>query len=441
MDNHHDLAELEEHAPTTHIRPLYQILLLLVLIAGVGFAAMRFWPHGKDEQAAGTAEAKTKASPTPANVAPDLVTAEEKELEQLGIETVSLRTLETEGETTGKVGYNEERVTPIYPSCAGRLQELRANKGDFVKAGQTLAVLESPDLIQAENDLAGARAAESQASTAEDVARLALLRAQSLHEREAISTKDMQQAEADYARAKEEQHRTRAAVRVAESKLELYGKSRDEILKLGDLGRKNAGEVDNRVELRAPFAGTIVERKVGPGQFVKMDIPEPLFMISDLSNLWVQADVYESFLANVRVGEPVSITVAAYPDRVFRARVSFISPTVDPATRTVHVRCVVQNMGSLLKPEMFAKIKLGAAKPQSLPAVPASAIIAQNNASYVLVEESRGRFRRRAITPGRNVDGYTTITEGLKAGERVITHGTLLLNGMVGKPPEADTEK
>src|SRR5581483_5880593 len=137
---------------------------------------------------------------------------------------------------------------------------------------------------------------------------------------------------------------------------------------------------DSRVEIRAPFSGTIVERKVGPGQFVKLDAQDPLFTISDLSTLWVQADVYESFLANVRVGEPVSITVAAYPNRVFRAHVSFISPTVDPATRTVHVRCVVQNAGNLLKPEMFAKIKLGAAIPQALPVVPTGAIVAQNNA-------------------------------------------------------------
>jgi cobalt-zinc-cadmium efflux system membrane fusion protein len=210
---------------------------------------------------------------------------------------------------------------------------------------------------------------------------------------------------------------------------------------LGELGKKNVEQVDSRVEIRAPFSGTIVERKVGPGQYAKLDAQEPLLLISDLSTLWVQADVYESFLANVRVGAPVSITMAAYPNRVFRAHVSFISPTVDPTTRTVHVRCVVQNTGSLLKPEMFAKIKLGAAIPQTFPVVPAGAIIAQNNANYVLVEEAHGRFRRREVKTGREVEGVVTITEGLKPGERVVTHGVLLLNALVGKPPENQAEK
>src|SRR5262249_15235747 len=260
-----------------------------------------------------------------------------------------------------------------------------------------LLVLESPDVVAVENDLAAAQAAESVASTSQDIARKVLERAKGLHEREAISTKDLQEAEAALARAEDDQHRTRAAVKVTEARLALYGKTSEEISQLSNLGRKNIGKVDDRVVIRAPLSGTIVDRKVGLGQYVRQEASESLILISDLSSLWVLAEVYESFLSRIQVGAPVTINVAAYPDRAFPSGVSLVTPTLDTTPRTVHVRCVETNQGGLLKPEMFAKISMGAAAPQPFPAVPASAIFTQGEDAFAFVEELPRQFKKRQV--------------------------------------------
>src|SRR5262249_23655591 len=156
---------------------------------------------------------------------PGVAQASETQMRQISVEPVVERVIDLERETTGKVGFNEDRITPVFTNCAGRVIEVLAKKGDVVKAGQPLLVLESPDVVAVENDLAAAQAAESVASTSQDIARKVLERAKGLHEREAISTKDLQEAEAALARAEDDQHRTRAAVKVTEARLALYGKT------------------------------------------------------------------------------------------------------------------------------------------------------------------------------------------------------------------------
>jgi len=400
-----------------------------LLLLGVIAAAVLWARSGGNQSATSRAQAQDSAA---APTAPaDCANVSEEQMRQVTVEPAVERALNVERETTGRVGFNEDRLTPVFTNCEGHVVELLVKKGDVVKVGEPLLVIESPDLIQAENDLAAARAAESQAATVQDTARNTLQRARSLHEREAISTKEVQQAEADYAHARDEQHRARASVRFNENRLTLYGKTPEEIEQLSDLGRKYVGKLDSQAVIRSPISGTIVERKVGPGQYVKAGSSEALFLISDLSNLWVLADVYESYMANIRVGVPVTISVAAYPDRVFPARVSFINPTLDATTRTVHVRCEVGSHGGLIKPEMFAKITIGAAVPRRVPAVPAGAIISQGTDSFVLVEETPRRFRRRQVKTGQDLQGYTVIESGLRVGERVATSGVLLVNGLI----------
>jgi len=148
----------------------------------------------------------------------------------------------------------------------------------------------------------------------------------------------------------------------------------------------------------------------------------------------VNGDIYENLLPQIRVGAPVEITVPAYPDRKFPARISAINPTVDAATRTIHVRCLVPNSSGLLKPEMFASIRVGQAEKRKVLTVPSTAILTQGSDSFVLAEESTGRFRRRSVMPGREVQGRTVIEKGLGAEDRVVTSGVLLLNtGTDGK--------
>src|SRR5262249_12460449 len=161
-------------------------------------------------------------------------------------------------------------------------------------------------------------------------------------------------------------------VSVMRNKLSLFGKSDDEIRRLEE---SITDQIDRRFEIRAPLAGTIVDRKVGPGQYIKPDTPDPLFLIGDLSSVWVNAEIYETHLRQIRVGAPVVISVAAYPEREFPARISAINPTVDPTTRTIHVRCSVANAAGLLKPEMFASIRIADSAKRRVPTVPSTAVL------------------------------------------------------------------
>ena len=421
--------------PATRSGWKLRLLMTTALLALAAIGGGLYWTHLSAQHLEKKA---ADAQPAPgASLPPDVVVAEEQELKQLTIEPVVEKTIAVEQETTGKVAFNEDRMTPVFTPYAGRVVEVLVNKGAVVNAGQPMLIVEAPDYVTAQNELSAAHAEVDKSKIAVDAAQKVVDRLRLLHQREAIATKDLQVAEADLAKAREELNRDEAAVAVAKNKLALFGKDSQEI---DELEKHLPEKLERRIVIRAPIGGTIVERKVGPGEYVKPDMPDPLFLLSDLSTLWVMADVYESFLPHIRVGTPVQISTAAYPDRYFPARISFINPTVDAATRTVHVRCVVPNRGNLLKPDMFAKIKIGAATPTPTPAVPASAVISLNNANYVLVEQSQRRFQRRPVKTGRDVDGYTTIQEGVRSGDRVVTKGVLLLNNGVGKAPEKETE-
>lgn len=390
----------------------------LVALGAVCVIALRSTNSAESQSAVET--------PSPAAVEParaEVAALTDEQMQQVTVEPVTKRSFAVERETTGKVSFNEEEMTPVFTPYAGRVLEVNASKGALVKAGQTLLTIESPELVAAQDELAEAHAEANKARVALDVAQKSAERARALHEREALATKDLQQAESELARAQDDLQRTRAKVSFVESRLALFGKTPGQLAEAG-----NSGNPDRRVVIRAPISGTIVERKVGSGQYIKTDNPDPLFMISNLNTVWVLADVFESYLATIRVGQPVQITVPAYPERRFPAQISFINPTVDPETRTVRVRCRVPNPGGLLKPEMFAHVEIGAAAPQPEPVVPTAAIFTEGEDSFVFVEEAPKRFRLRPVKAGRAVDGYTSIESGLKANERVAAGGVLLIN-------------
>ncbi|HYR87152.1 MAG TPA: efflux RND transporter periplasmic adaptor subunit [Terriglobia bacterium] len=416
----------EQQAPTPTPRPtsrryliVVAVVLALLLIAA---AVVR-----RDDARNGDAQIPQSSAPRSSEV----TEATPEQLKQIRVEAVREDLMDLDLETTGKVGFNEDRMTPVFAPYGGRVLSVLVNKGDLVGAGQPLLIVESPELVATVNDLSEARANADKARIALDIADKAAQRARSLNAQDALATKELQAAESDLARAREDSRRAQAAVSVVRNRLALFGKSTDEIAQLEE---SVTDQIDRRIVIRAPLAGTIVDRKVGPGQYIKPDTPDPLYLISDLSSVWVNGDIYENLLPQIRVGAPVEITVPAYPDRKFPARISAINPTVDAATRTIHVRCLVPNTSGLLKPEMFASIRVGQAAKRKVLTVPSKAILTQGSDSFVLLEESAGRFRRRSVMPGREVHGHTIIEKGLGADDRVVTSGVLLLNsGLDGK--------
>src|SRR5262245_1672439 len=285
-------------------------------------------------------------SPTSAvqsNIPKDVVFADESQLKNLTIEPVAARDFTIDREVTGKVGFNENRLTPVFPAYSGRVIEALATKGEKVSLGQPLLVVESPEYVAAQTDLATARGDVDKAAVIMKTAEVNADRARRLFAQDAVSKKDLQAGEAELALAQAEQRRALTALGVAQSRLLVFGKT------LSDINMLKA-VVDRNLTIVAPIAGTIVDRQVGPGQILKPDTTTPLFQISDLSELWVHGDVFESDLPNIKLGARAEIRVESYPKSVFPARVSFINPTVDPVTRTVHVRCEVSNPRERLKP-------------------------------------------------------------------------------------------
>lgn len=401
-------------------RYFYLVSLIAIVLLGTGVTFFYLKLSAKTQTPEFTASNISQTDSTSANTIADTIAVTNEQLKQVSVEEVKVSSVNVNRETTGKIAFNEDRVTPVFTGYAGRVLDVLANKGDYVEKGSPLFVVESADLVLAHNDLASARSDVAKAKISLDAAQVAVERARRLHAQEALATKDLQQAESDLLRAQDEDKRAKAALSVVENKLALFGKSTKDL--------PEQGQIDRRITITAPISGTIVDKKIGLGQYLKTDASDPLFLIADMSSLWVWADVYESDLAKIHLNSQVNITVAAYPDRSFPAVVSLISPSVDPNTHTVRVRCSLQNKGGLLKPEMFAKVKINDIEAKNFPVVPASAVISQGNEAVVLVEESPGHFRRQTIQAGQQSNGFVMVEKGLQPGEKVVTQGGLLVN-------------
>src|SRR5262249_15963577 len=167
-----------------------------------------------------------------------------------------------------------------------------------------------------------------------------------------------------------------------------------------------------------------------PGQFVKPDNPDPLCTIANLASMWMLADFYETDVPLIKVGQQVQVKVMAYPGELFKARISYINPSVDPATHRVAIRAVVDNRGLKLKPDMFASFKIITGSQVAQLAVPKAAVVRDGDKSFIWVAEDANRFVRKPITTDMQQNGYVKIVSGMCAGERIVCEGSLFLSNL-----------
>jgi RND family efflux transporter MFP subunit len=253
-------------------------------------------------------------------------------------------------------------------------------------------------------------------------ARDAQARAERLLKDKAISAQEQERAKANRVAAEEQLDMAGTEVRRAEEDLEHLGVSNSE---------DPSGETGEDITVRSPIAGVVLERLVTPGTAI---IPgTPMFVVSDLSRVWVVAEVDESRLSQVEKGRPVKVRVAAYPDLLFDGTVTMVGDVVNPKTRRVMVRCQVPNGDGRLKPEMFATVVLGTGEARPVVVVPAVAVHDVNGRAVVFVQEGDGPFRERVVTGGPEADGLVEIKSGLRAGERVATTGSFLIKSQLLK--------
>ena len=320
----------------------------LLVLAGAGlygFAHVGGAKQGNSEVSSQSRKGGQRYTPTPAEWA------------SLTIEPVTERTFRAETVTEGKIAVDEDRSTPVFSPYAGRVTKLLVRPGDSVKQGQPLFVIEAADTVQAQNDFIAATTGMNKARSALDLAQLQYTRAKDLFEGKAVPLKDYQQAEATLVQAQNDLRSSQTALEAARNKLRILGLSDDAITAFQEKGR-----IDPSTTSFSPIAGTVVQRKVGPGQYVNSGASDPVFVIGDLSTVWLTAFVRETDASKVSVGQEIAFNVLALPDRPQTARIDYVSAAIDPATRRLLVRATIDNKDGRLKPEMFANVTIYSAK-------------------------------------------------------------------------------
>jgi cobalt-zinc-cadmium efflux system membrane fusion protein len=339
-----------------------------------------------------------------ASATPQLFTVPQDQMQHVQVVDVEPGTMKNELRLTGAVAYNAFRTTPVITQVGGPVTRILVVPGERVKSGQPMLEVSSPDYAQL---------LDSYLKSA-DTYRLQqkyYARAQDLYRNNAIAERDLEQSESDLNQAK-------ADFNAAEQSLKILG-----IKNPDDLAKSPSSA---QIPVLAPIGGEVVERLVSPGQVVQAGQTQA-FTISDLSTVWVLANVYQADLEYVRNGDDVLVQTDAYPE-TFHGKISYISPALDPNTRTLQARIVVDNPGEKLKKDMYCTVMVTAGTLQNVLAVPNAAILRDdNNEPYVYVLSGANQFKRSDVQLGQMQDGKTQIVKGVFAGEKVVGNGSLFL--------------
>jgi cobalt-zinc-cadmium efflux system membrane fusion protein len=396
-----------------------QVLLVLILVfavgAGIWVAKSRTNSDARDPDAAGQSKKVTGVFyPTPAQWA------------TLTVEPVQQRVFQSEHVTEGKIAVDEDRSTPIFSPYAGRVIKLFVKPGDTVTVGQPLFTVQAADMVQAQNDFISAATALNKARSAQNLAEIIDKRQRLLYEGKAVPLKEVQNARAALDAAENDVRSADVALEATRNRLRILGKTDQEIT---DFQEK--GTIDPATLITAPIAGTIVQRKVGPGQYVGSGSTDPVFIIGDLSTVWVVAFIRETEAPIVHVGQHIYFTVLAYPERSFPATISYVAAALDPTTRRLLVRATVDNAAGLLKPEMFASVKILTGESDKAVAVPRDAIIYEGEVARVWVvrdKDNEKAIELRRIKVGLTNGSMVEVLKGLAPGDRVVTKGSLFID-------------
>lgn len=356
-------------------------LVLLTLLSGQAYAADKAVSNAQNQAANEI-----------------VLTAGSPQLTSLKVEPVKEIPVPVTEPLNGKIVFDENRTARIFSPVAGRALSIKAEVGDAVKTGQTLLVMDSPDVGGAVADVR-----KSQADL--QLKQQALERSRMLVDHGVLAKKEVEVAQADWASSRAESERATA--------------------RLKNLGVSTAA--NDNYAVRSPIAGMVVDRKINPGSEVRPDAADPLFIVTDPNYLWASIDLPERDLSRISQGQKLSIQVDAYPDEVFSGEVKTIGVMMDLVTRRIPVRCMVESKGKL-KPEMYARITPLDSSQHRVIRLQNSALITEGLYSYVFVEERPLHFKKRKVTLDLQRREYATVKEGLKLGERVVVGGAILLN-------------
>ena len=360
-------------------------------------------------RAAQPAPAATAAKP-----AADTVTLTDSQLDSITVARVEERDFLVQKQAYGSIDFNEDTSVQVFSPYQGRILRAFLDLGDEVRKGQVLFTLESPDFIAAESNLISAAATLDQTTSA-------LTRAKALYAVKGIDQNDYETAVAS-------QQSAEGALRAARGAVAIFGRTPEEIDRIVE-----KREVDPALIVKSPVTGRITARNAAPGLFVQPGNPPAPYSVADLTSMWMLADVPEIDSAAIKVGQPVTASVAALPDRTFVGKVTAIGSLVDPNSRRVTVRAEIKDPRRELKCNMYATFAIRTGESSHSPAVPLNGVVREGDGtlSVWVVGSDPHVFTRHVVKVGLQQDGYDQILEGVGREATVAVSGAIFLSNIL----------
>lgn len=317
--------------------------------------------------------------------------AKEKELAE-----VTLQTVESELTLTGKISFDEDKVARVFPLAGGFVRDLNVELGDYVTKGQTMAIIRSPEIAGFTRE---GVAAESQVRVAEKNAQVAaeLYKSGNISEVELInSQKELENAKGELARI--------------QAVLDMYS--------------AGSGSV---YPIKSPVSGVIVQKNIALNMELRTEDISPVFIVGNLDEIWVMANIYESDITKIKEGYDAEVTTIPYPDKIFRGKIDKIFSLMDAESKVVKARITLKNENFELKPEMFANVKVMYKEPVKKLTVPSHALIFDKSRYFVMVYKADDDIETREVSVYKDTGKIIYIESGLKEGEKVMTKFNLLV--------------
>ena len=317
-------------------------------------------------------------------------------MQQIVLDTVRLRPVQDELVLTGEIATDGDKTVKVYPLVGGVVEQLKVQLGDKVTKGQILAVIKSGEIADVQNQT-------TTANTDLDIARKNLAVADDMFKAGLNSERDVVLARAEVTKA-------RGTVGKNVKQLSVYG-----------IGK------DGMYELRAPISGFITEKNATDHEQFNNDNVGNLFTVSDLDDVWIMANVFESDISKVKEGYSADVTTLSYPDKHFRGKIDKVFNVLDPDSKVMKVRVRLDNPGYLLKPEMYAQVRVENTEGAKALVVPSKSVVFDKDRNFVMVFKDRTHVETRPVTISKTVGDYSYVTTGLKAGDVVIVKDQLLV--------------
>ncbi|MBW8686742.1 efflux RND transporter periplasmic adaptor subunit [Chitinophaga rhizophila] len=293
----------------------------------------------------------------------------------------------------GKIQPDESKESKVFSLVSGKIKSVQVELGDYVKQGQVLAVLQSAEVAGINNDV-------SIAESSVEMAKKNMETQQSLFDGNLATQQDYISAQLEYKKAQSELNRARQVASISGGSSATY-------------------------TLKAPISGYVIEKSISGNSEVRQDNNNSLFTVADLSTVWIIANVYESDISNIRLGDEVRVKTLANPDKEYLGKIDKVYNVLDPANRTMQVRISMPNANGELKPEMFATVKVSTATSAAVLSIPAKAMVMDNSKQYVIVKKGN-QLEVKEVSLLRRIDDRAFIS-GLQEGDQVVTSSQVFI--------------